>query len=119
MRNGKKIDGIRKTAMDALMAHTWPGNVRELKSAFEFAFVSCPGGMIEAGHLPPQIIGNTAACNPGKGVPLGSLDDAKRHLLQDALDKAKGNRSEAARILGISRTSVWKQIKRYNIGTKG
>ena len=47
---------------------------------------------------------------------MGSLDDAKLRLLQNALDKAGGNRSEAARILGISRTSVWKQIKRYNLG---
>jgi two-component system, NtrC family, response regulator HydG len=115
LKSEKKIDGICKTAMDALVAYNWPGNVRELKSAFEFAFVSCPGGMIEAGHLPPQITENTAACNPGQGVPLGSLDDVKRHLLQDALERAKGNRSEAARILGISRTSVWKQIKKYSI----
>jgi transcriptional regulator with PAS, ATPase and Fis domain len=119
LKSEKKINGICKTAMDALVAYPWPGNVRELKSAFEFAFVSCPDGMIETGHLPPQIIGNTAACEPEKSLPLGSLDDAKRRLLQDALDKANGNRSEAARILGISRTSVWKQIKRYNIGTKG
>jgi two-component system, NtrC family, response regulator HydG len=116
LKSEKKIDGICKTAMGALVAYPWPGNVRELKSAFEFAFVSCPGGMIEAGHLPPQVTGNKAACDPGKGLPLGSLDDAKRRLLEDALDKARGNRSEAARILGISRTSVWKQIKKYNIG---
>jgi DNA-binding NtrC family response regulator len=40
--------------MDQLMAYAWPGNARELKSAFEFAFVSCPDGMIDADHLPPQ-----------------------------------------------------------------
>jgi two-component system, NtrC family, response regulator HydG len=45
-----------------------------------------------------------------------SLDDMKRRLLMNALEKAKGNRSEAARMLGISRTSVWKQIKRYKLG---
>ena len=115
LKSEKKIDGICKAAMDALVAYAWPGNVRELKSAFEFAFVSCPGGMIESDHLPPQIIGNASACNPGRAVISGSLDDAKRRLLEVALEKARGNRSEAARILGISRTSVWKQIKRYNI----
>jgi two-component system, NtrC family, response regulator HydG len=115
LKSEKKIDGICKTAMDALVAYAWPGNVRELKSAFEFAFVSCPGGMIEAGHLPPQIIGAATTCNPGNSVTLESLDDIKRRLLQDALDKTHGNQSEAARILGISRTSVWKQIKKYAI----
>jgi two-component system, NtrC family, response regulator HydG len=115
LKSEKKIDGICKTAMDALMAYAWPGNVRELKSAFEFAFVSCPGGMIEAGHLPPQIIGAATTCNSSKGIPLENMHAVKRRLLLDALDKTDGNQSEAARILGISRTSVWKQIKRYNI----
>jgi two-component system response regulator HydG len=116
LKSEKKIDGICKTAMDALVAYGWPGNVRELKSAFEFAFVSCPGGMIEAGHLPPQMNGAAIACHPRKDVTPKNLDDVKQRLLLNALEKANGNRSEAARILGISRTSVWKQIKRYNIG---
>jgi len=101
--------------MDRLLAYTWPGNARELKSAFEFAFVSCPGGMIGPDHLPPQI-GDAPACVNG-GTPQleTSLDDVKRNRLIDALTRSGGNRSEAARLLGLSRTSVWKQIKKYNI----
>jgi two-component system, NtrC family, response regulator HydG len=114
LKSSKKIDGIASSAMDALMAYNWPGNVRELKSAFEFAFVSCPGGMISAGHLPPQIV-TISAAERAPAVTGESLDDVKRRRLADALRRSGGNQSEAARLLGISRTSVWKQIKKYRL----
>ena len=115
LKSGKKIDGIAKTAMDALMSYAWPGNVRELKSAFEFAFVSCPGGMIGADHLPPQIVETPPVGSTPTRTPDESLDDVKRRRLADALKRTAGNQSEAARLLGISRTSVWKQIKKYGL----
>jgi len=115
LKSDKKIDGISQSAMDALMAYSWPGNVRELKSAFEFAFVACPGGMIDDDHLPPQILTKSSAERvPGMGAG-ESLDDVKRRRLAGALERSGGNQSEAARLLGLSRTSVWKQIKKYNL----
>lgn len=101
--------------MDQLMAYPWPGNARELKSAFEFAFVSCPGGMIGADHLPPQISSPQPSCREAQLPPNESLDDVKRRRLVDALKRANGNQSEAARLLGLSRTSVWNQMKKYKI----
>jgi two-component system, NtrC family, response regulator HydG len=115
LKSDKKLDGISKTAMDNLMAYRWPGNARELKSAFEFAFVSCPGGMIEADHLPPQISATILSCSEVQIEPNESLDDVKRRRLTEALRLSNGNRSEAARMLGLSRTSVWNQIRRYKI----
>jgi two-component system response regulator HydG len=115
LKSDKKLAGISKAAMDQLMAYAWPGNARELKSAFEFAFVSCPGGMIDADHLPPQIKAAPSSCGEMPPPPDESLDDVKRRRLIEALKRANGNRSEAARLLGISRTSVWNQMKRYNI----
>ena len=117
LKSEKKLDGISKAAMDRIMAYAWPGNARELKSAFEFAFVSCPGGMIGPEHLPPQITA-TDLPEPVESEPVAgtqSLDEIKRQRLMDALAQSDGNRTEAARLLGISRTSVWKQIKRYNL----
>ena len=116
LKSDKKLDGISKAAMDRIVAYSWPGNARELKSAFEFAFVSCPGGMIECAHLPPQILSDGAACVDAR-LPVAeqSLDEIKRQRLVDALAQAGGNRSEAARRLGLSRTSVWKQMKKYRI----
>ena len=115
LKSEKRIDGIAKSAMDALTAYSWPGNVRELKSAFEFAFVSCVGGMIDVEHLPPQIFAITGVSQPVRTARLGSLDEVKRRRLVDALAEAGGNQSAAARLLGISRTSVWKQMKRYKL----
>ncbi|MEE4113985.1 MAG: helix-turn-helix domain-containing protein [Desulfobacteraceae bacterium] len=115
LKSEKKLDGISKTAMDYLMAYSWPGNARELKSAFEFAFVSCPGGMIEADHLPPQISATPPTRSAVQNPPNESLDDVKRRRLIEALKRANGNQSEAARLLGISRTSVWSQIKKYKL----
>ncbi|MBC2709515.1 MAG: sigma 54-interacting transcriptional regulator [Desulfosarcina sp.] len=115
LKSNKKIDGISKTAMDALVSYTWPGNARELKSAFEFAVVSCPGGMIGADHLPPQILATPSTCTPPELVKHESLDDVKRRRLVDALNRTGGNQSEAARLLGISRTSVWNQMKKYRV----
>ncbi len=115
MKSGKHLDGISKEAMDRLVTYNWPGNARELKSAFEFAFVSCPDGLIGAEHLPPQITSVDPAC---REVPLSmdeSLDDVKKRKLVDTLRRTRGNKSETARLLGISRTSVWNQMKKYNL----
>ena len=115
LKSGHVIHGITDRALEALMRYGWPGNVRELKSAFEFAFVSCQGGMIEPHHLPPTIFHREP--NPVEQIgDLSSLQDIKKRRLIEALRKADGNQSEAARLLGISRTSVWNQIKRFNIG---
>ncbi|ACL05918.1 PAS modulated sigma54 specific transcriptional regulator, Fis family [Desulfatibacillum aliphaticivorans] len=121
MKSGKDIHGISREAMDALANYNWPGNVRELKSALEFAFVSCHEDLIEPRHLPAPIAAEPD-CAPPQPVPVQSrgpggatLDQVKRTRLIDALTSAKGNQSEAARILGISRTSVWAQVKRYQL----
>jgi two-component system response regulator HydG len=115
LKSDKKLDGISKTAMDNLIAYRWPGNARELKSAFEFAFVSCPGGMIGNDHLPPQISEPPPSGSAVQGPPNESLDDVKRRRLTEALKHANGNQSKAARLLGISRTSVWNQMKKFKL----
>jgi PAS domain S-box-containing protein len=115
LKSGKQLDGISKPAMDRLMTYHWPGNARELKSAFEFAFVSCPGGMIGSDHLPPQIANGEPVCSQNALTLDESLDDVKRRRLVDALRRTNGNQSETARLLGISRTSVWNQMKKYKI----
>ena len=96
------------------MHYTWPGNVRELKSAFEFAFVSCQGETISIEHLPINILGQKDATQVKEAPPV-SLDDIRKKRLIIAMEKAGGNQSEAARLLDISRTSVWNQMKRFNL----
>jgi PAS domain S-box-containing protein len=117
LKSDKKIDGISNDAMTYLMAHAWPGNVRELKSAFEYAFVTCRGAMIQPSDLPPDILG--AAAPAPTGAPKGiSKDDIKKRQLLEALEKAEGNQSAAAEILGVSRVTVWNRMKKYGLSSK-
>jgi two-component system, NtrC family, response regulator HydG len=117
LKSGKPIEGISREALNALIHHDWPGNVRELRSAFEFAFVSCREAMISPYHLPVQILrkqDNHAAAVTAPALR-SSLGEIKKQRLVEALRIAGGNRTEAARILGISRTSVWQQMKYFEI----
>jgi PAS domain S-box-containing protein len=118
MKSGKNVRGISREAMDLLLRHPWPGNVRELRSTFEYAMVACKTDMIGPHDLPADLFSPPpAVCLPGE-VSGRSLDEIKRERLRKALEEAGGNQSEAARILGISRTSVWTQMKKYGLSAK-
>jgi len=114
LKSGKILEGISNAAMERLMQYPWPGNIRELKSAFEFAFVSCRQGMIRPEHLPQNVAGDDGFKAVSQESPK-DLESIKKQRLIQALEASAGNRSQAARILGISRTSVWSQIKRFGL----
>jgi two-component system, NtrC family, response regulator HydG len=119
LKSEKPITGVIKETMEVLMRYDWPGNVRELRSAFEYAFVTCQEKLIQPGHLPDTI---THTHSPGTTLLSGKqaeyFKDRKRQELIEALRKSKGNQSEAARILGVSRVTVWNRMKRYGLLTK-
>jgi transcriptional regulator of acetoin/glycerol metabolism len=96
------------------MNYPWPGNVRELKSAFEYAFVNCHESLIRAHHLPPNVL-HGERLSKGAATPTVNRDALKRSRLVEALGKSNGNLTQAARMLGISRVTVWNQMKRYGI----
>jgi transcriptional regulator with PAS, ATPase and Fis domain len=113
MRTGKPIAGLTSGAMQALARYPWPGNVRELRNTIEYAFVLCKEGVIDTSHLPPKIIGKGAS---NFGGHAGSHEPHReREELLDALKQTNGNQSEAAKLLGVSRVTVWKRIKKYGI----
>jgi PAS domain S-box-containing protein len=117
LKSGKKIQGISSKALEALLRYRWPGNVRELKSAFEFAFVSCQGDKIQPKHLPIGLLDDSKdSLKPVTSAE--TVSDFKRLRLIRALKETGGNQSAAARLLGISRTSIWNQMKRFDIQTK-
>ena len=117
MKTGKDIQGISGEAMKKLVDYHWPGNVRELKSAFEYAFVSCQDSIIQPHHLPPNILRGQKGHVSPTSVP-ANRDEIKQRQLLDALEKAGGNQSEAARILGVSRVTVWNRMKKFNINLR-
>ena len=106
-RTGKNITGISPEVLDFFMGYAWPGNVRELRSALEFAFVVADSGAIEPAHLPEHLFrGQSPAAS-------GTLNE--KQALIAALEKAGGNKSRAARILGVSRATVWNRMHKYSI----
>ena len=114
LKNDKKINGISNDAMRMLMAYAWPGNVRELRSTFEYAFVTCQDSVIQPYHLPPGIYGGVKSEKPAEKIPLDKRAMKKRRLIE-ALEKANGNQTMAAELLGVSRVTVWNQMKRFNV----
>ena len=117
LKNNRQIEGISKEALDLLMKYPWPGNVRELKSAMEYAFVACRDGAIRPEHLPNDLRRSSTTQTPSPEAPW-DMEAMKRRRLIEALTEASGNQSKAAKLLGLSRTCVWGQLKRYGIDPK-
>ena len=108
--SGKKIAGLSPEAVARLTSYTWPGNVRELRNAIEYALVLCPGGEIDAHHLPHKIA-PASDCPPPAEPP----EARERDELVRVLRQVGGNQSAAARQLGVSRVTVWKRMKKHHI----
>jgi two-component system response regulator AtoC len=102
----------------ALMQHSFPGNVRELEHAIHHAVVLAQGEEIDIGHLPADISGGTVQGNEegGKVRPLAdSIKDLERQCLIQALNATNGVKFKAARLLGISRKTLWEKLKLHQI----
>jgi PAS domain S-box-containing protein len=112
----KNIQGLTPPAMEKLMTYQWPGNVREIRNAIEYAFVLCQDDLIHRNHLPQNItMGRT------KQSPASNKASQRDRVFQDtlmALKEADGNQSKTAKILGVSRVTIWKRIKKYGIDLK-
>lgn len=118
-RSGKRIMGLSPEALEAMMTYDWPGNVRELRNAIEYAFVLCRDGLIGVCDLPSRVTGGRSVCprlpednGPAAERPRRGVDDDR---VVQALEKTGGNRTEAARLLGISRVALWKRMKRMGL----
>jgi transcriptional regulator of acetoin/glycerol metabolism len=114
-RTGKEITGITRGGLELLLQYGWPGNIRELMNVVEYAFVLCPGGIIEPKHLPQHLRGELAPVRRQQGTPVNIYQDTRRRQLVEALEAAGGNQTRAARILGVSRVTVWKWMTKYGI----
>jgi DNA-binding NtrC family response regulator len=117
MKSGKNVTGISNETMSVLMNYPWPGNVRELISAFECACVTCQGSTIQPGHLPPNILGEKHTHPNCAGPPL-NREEVKKIELLEVLAKTGGNQSQAAKLLGVTRVTIWNRMKRYGISAK-
>ena len=111
--SGKQITGVSPDVMELLMNHSWTGNVRELRNTIEYAFVLCPGGWIDRKHLPPKLTVKRGSASVN--LVMNPDNDREKEKLIQALRKSGGSRTETAKLLGVSRVTVWKRIKKYGI----
>ena len=103
---------VSDEAMEVLRSYPWPGNVRELKNSIEFAAIRCPGQTIQVSDLPPEVL---AVGQDANDLPVSPEEEKAR--LGEALEKAEGNRSEAARLLGISRATFYRRLSQFGLGS--
>lgn len=117
-QNNKNITGIDESAMDALLKYHWPGNVRELRTAIEHAVVFCQGNTITLKDLPQFVrVGVSAVATPQSIVSSDNLNvkEVEKQLIIQALRECNGNRTQAAKKIGISRRTLHRKIHEYNI----
>jgi len=108
----RKIKGITPEALEVLSYHQWPGNVRELENIIGRAFALSQGDVITLSDLPPELR-DGRELSPSEGIM--SVKEAEKELIQRALEETRGNKSKAAKLLGIGRKTLYVKIKKYNI----
>ncbi len=116
--NAKPVTDFTVDATEALIHHGWPGNVRELRTAIEHAVVLCRGERISARDLPPSVRGGApAGADPQKILarPDLTVKDAEKQLLIRALKETGGNRTLAAKKIGMSRRTLHRKLHEYHL----
>jgi transcriptional regulator with PAS, ATPase and Fis domain len=99
---------VRQEALDSLIKYDWPGNVREVKNEVA-RLLTVAEDMIEKSMLKDEIV------HPKVSVPTGGLAEMEKRMIQEVLRKTGFNKQKAARLLGISRTTLYEKIKRYRL----
>jgi len=115
LKKGKKITGISDQTMSMLMQYEFPGNVRELENLIEHAFVLCHGSRIKLEHLPKEFVNKFRKEEKGTSKSPDKLKSAEANVIIDVLKKHGGNRTKAAKELGIDKSTLWRKIKKLNI----
>ncbi|MCB1021276.1 MAG: sigma 54-interacting transcriptional regulator [Bryobacterales bacterium] len=110
----REVQGVTEETRKLLLAHDWPGNVREIRNAIERAMV-----LEESDHLQPESLSLESRVSAAAAVAVApgaaSLEEVERSMLVQALEKADGNQTRAAEMLGISRDTLRYRIKKYNL----
>jgi DNA-binding NtrC family response regulator len=115
----RKVSGLDASAERALLSHDWPGNVRELAHLLERTVLLKASGIIKGSDLRLRRSNRTAAAHrllrTSDGLDLRSaIDQVERQLIDEALERTGGNRTEAAALLGVNRTTLVEKIRKHN-----
>jgi two-component system, NtrC family, response regulator AtoC len=114
---------ITQAAMKCLLQYEWPGNVRELENCIERAVALGDRRTIGVNDLPPSIAsvspaGYADTVPPSGGLSSTDLEDIERATIQRVFEQVNGDKVRAGKMLGISRATLYRKLKRYNIGTR-
>jgi DNA-binding NtrC family response regulator len=114
--NAKKIRGIAKDALEALVQYNWPGNIRELKNIVERMIVLSSGELLTLEQIPDDIRqGRPQTSGAASLDGISKITDAEKELIQKALQETRGNKSTAAEKLGISRRTLYRKLEEYKL----
>jgi len=102
---------IDKECLDFFQSYSWPGNVRELRNAIERAAILSDDGLIKVQFLPPQIVSSDTTIRQKEAIPLRSLAEIELDHIERVLKFTGGNRTHAAKILGIGLSTLWRKLK--------
>jgi DNA-binding NtrC family response regulator len=109
---------LSPAALRSLLAGRWPGNVRELRNALEAASLVARGDAIEREDLPPEVASGVLPPSPSGPIPLPgprTLEEIEREAIRSALAETRGNKKEAAKILGIGTATLHRKVKEYGL----
>jgi DNA-binding NtrC family response regulator len=112
---------VTNSAMKAMLQYDWPGNVRELENCIERAVALGDRQLIDHGDLPPAVVsdslaGEAAPQHPSSSLSSTDLEDIERATIERVFEQVKGDKVLAGKMLGISRATLYRKLKRYNIG---
>jgi len=111
----RPIEGVAPEVLSLLMDHPFPGNIRELENIIEYAFIACKGRTIGRTHLPADLLEAVGEENAHFIESLTSYENEEAKKIRAMLDHHGDNRQKAARALGLSRSTLWRRMKRYGI----
>jgi DNA-binding NtrC family response regulator len=112
----RPLKEITPEAMQRLVEYDYPGNVRELSNFIERGVALAQGEQLDVEHLPQHLGKLTVRVfAPTRAAAPATLEAQEKEHILSALEMAKGNRSEAARMLGIDRVSLWRKLKKYGL----
>jgi DNA-binding NtrC family response regulator len=112
---GKKIREVAPEVVDTLLGYDFPGNVRELENIVERAVALASGDTIEMAHLPEDLRGITIQTFRKEGGKYPTLRELEKSYIEWALNETGNNRTEAAKLIGIDRVSLWRKLKKYEL----
>ncbi|MEM6730999.1 MAG: sigma 54-interacting transcriptional regulator [Myxococcota bacterium] len=109
----RRVESIDSAALDAMSAYPWPGNVRELRNVIEYAFAVGEGPTLSLQDLTPELRGEMPEEAPS--VEPTSLEDQERRRILSALQETGGKKAEAAEVLRMSRSTLWRKLREHGL----